>query len=201
MYKMRYNNTKDMVGDLKWSIMNNDHEGWVECNGRSLSRRTYAELFKIIGTSFGSDSATTFNLPDCRGRGLAAIGQGVGLTNRALGGTIGEETHALTVGELPAHSHSGTTAVEGDHTHTSNANGGSLGLATANGTGTAIETDNSGGEMNIVNLPQALTINTTGAHSHAFTSGNTGLNQRFNVFHPTIFIGNVFILSTKSRRF
>lgn len=198
---MRYKHTRELVGDLKWSIMTVDHQGWIACDGRSVSRQAYKELFNVIGTTFGSESATTFNLPDCRGRGLAAIGQGVGLTNRALGGIIGEETHALTIGELPAHSHSGTTVAEGEHTHTSNANGGSLGLATANGFNTAISTDNSGGEMNIVTLPQALSINSNGSHTHAFTSGNTGLNQRFNVFQPTIFIGNVFILSTKSNRF
>jgi microcystin-dependent protein len=43
-------------------------EGWVLCNGTTLSRSTYAALFAAIGTSWGNgDGSTTFNLPDLRG--------------------------------------------------------------------------------------------------------------------------------------
>lgn len=41
--------------------------GWLLCQGQAVSRTTYAELFKAIGTSFGTgDGSTTFNLPDLR---------------------------------------------------------------------------------------------------------------------------------------
>lgn len=43
--------------------------GTFPCDGRSLHRNVYPELFKAIGTTFGSDGKNTFNLPDCRGRG------------------------------------------------------------------------------------------------------------------------------------
>lgn len=43
--------------------------GFLLCNGGAYSRTTYAALFAILGTSFGSgDGSTTFNLPDFRGR-------------------------------------------------------------------------------------------------------------------------------------
>jgi hypothetical protein len=48
--------------------------GWLPCDGRSLVRTTYARLFAVIGTTYGSASGTTFNIPDLRGR--ATIGQG-----------------------------------------------------------------------------------------------------------------------------
>lgn len=39
-------------------------DGWLFCNGSSVSRTTYANLFAIIGTTFGvGDGSTTFELP------------------------------------------------------------------------------------------------------------------------------------------
>jgi len=39
--------------------------GFLECNGSAVSRGTYADLFAIIGTTYGSgDGSTTFNVPD-----------------------------------------------------------------------------------------------------------------------------------------
>ena len=38
---------------------------WVLCNGQAISRTTYANLFRIIGTKYGAgDGSTTFNVPD-----------------------------------------------------------------------------------------------------------------------------------------
>ena len=43
--------------------------GWLLCQGQAVSRTTYAQLFSVIGTTYGSgDGKTTFNLPDMRGR-------------------------------------------------------------------------------------------------------------------------------------
>lgn len=40
-------------------------EGFLLCNGAEVSRTTYANLFSVIGTLWGSgDGSTTFNLPD-----------------------------------------------------------------------------------------------------------------------------------------
>ena len=41
---------------------------YLLCRGQSISRTTYAELFAILGTKYGSASGTTFNLPDLRNR-------------------------------------------------------------------------------------------------------------------------------------
>jgi len=43
-------------------------EGWLLCDGTSLLRATYPELFAAVGTSWGATDATHFNLPDMRGR-------------------------------------------------------------------------------------------------------------------------------------
>ena len=61
-------------------------------------------LFSLLGIQFGG-SATTFALPDLRGRAPIGVGQGVGLTERAVGDVGGAETVTLDVAAIPAHSH------------------------------------------------------------------------------------------------
>jgi microcystin-dependent protein len=42
--------------------------GYLECDGSAVSRTTYADLFGVIGTTWGAgDGSSTFNLPDLRG--------------------------------------------------------------------------------------------------------------------------------------
>lgn len=80
--------------------------GWLDCNGAAVSRSTYSALFAEIGTAYGAgDGATTFNLPDLRGRALLGAGTGSGLTARARGATGGAETHPLTGAETGPHTH------------------------------------------------------------------------------------------------
>ena len=160
------------AGDLKYSVQSSDHNGWLKCDGRSLNRVLYANLFEVIGTAFGNDDSETFKLPDCRGRVLGTIGSGSGLTARSLGAVVGAETHTLTVNEMPSHS------------HTSNATGGALGLFTQNGLNTqAGGLDATTGEPNLMASPVALTIN------------DEGNSQAHNNMQPTIFISNIFVFA------
>lgn len=76
-------------------------EGWLICDGSAISRETYLDLFKVIGIIYGSgDGSTTFNLPDLRGN--VAIGVS---NDYVLGDAGGEETHTLTINEMPSHTH------------------------------------------------------------------------------------------------
>lgn len=78
---------------------------WLVCDGSAVSRTTYANLFAVIGTSFGSgDGSTTFNLPDLRGR--VPVGQKDNDSDfDGMGVTGGEKTHILTIQEMPSHKH------------------------------------------------------------------------------------------------
>lgn len=78
---------------------------WLPCDGASLLRADYPDLFTVIGTTYGAVDATHFNVPNLQDR----IPMGVG-TN-ALGATLGAATHTLTVAEMPAHTHTEVTAV------------------------------------------------------------------------------------------
>lgn len=53
------------IGDVKTSVRTANHGNWFLCNGQAISRTTYATLFSIIGTNYGTgDGSTTFNIPD-----------------------------------------------------------------------------------------------------------------------------------------
>lgn len=93
--------------------------GWFLCYGQAVSRTTYADLFAVVGTTYGAgDGSTTFNLPDLRGRVIAGkddmggvsadrlTDQSGGLDGDVLGDTGGAETHTLVEAELAAHTHS-----------------------------------------------------------------------------------------------
>ncbi|HNR33686.1 MAG TPA: tail fiber protein [Candidatus Hydrogenedentes bacterium] len=81
--------------------------GYLPCDGRAVERSKYSDLFAAIGTIWGSgDGTNTFNVPDLRGRVPMGAGQGSGLTERTVGAQLGEETHTLTIDEMPRHNHS-----------------------------------------------------------------------------------------------
>lgn len=81
--------------------------GWLECAGSAISRTTYAALYAICGTAFGSgDGSTTFNLPDIRGR--AIYGTSSTVARAATSTAIGASFNAAAY----------NTAAGGTHTHT-----------------------------------------------------------------------------------
>jgi len=79
--------------------------GYLLCDGAAVSRTTYASLFGIIGTIWGSgDGSTTFNLPTIKKQVLAGYDAADAQYNMtALTG--GLNTHTISVAELPAHNH------------------------------------------------------------------------------------------------
>ncbi len=85
--------------------------GWAFCDGSLLSISENDALFALIGTTYGGDGQSTFGLPDLRGRVPIGAGQGAGLSNRAIGEMLGQETVTLTTANMPSHSHIGRTVV------------------------------------------------------------------------------------------
>ena len=80
--------------------------GFLPCDGRAVSRTAYSALFAEIGTANGAgDGSTTFNLPDCRGRGVIGASSGVNGVTAARGATGGSASETLTLAQIPSHSH------------------------------------------------------------------------------------------------
>lgn len=79
--------------------------GWALCDGRVMQIAQNQALFAVIGTTYGGNGTTTFNLPDLRGRFPIGPGSGPGLTPRSPGQGGGAETVTLTAAQMPAHNH------------------------------------------------------------------------------------------------
>jgi microcystin-dependent protein len=89
------------IGDIKMFAGAAAPQKWLICDGSAIRRDTYAALFSVIGTTYGAGNGeTTFNIPDLRGR----VGLGVS-SDHALGTRGGAEEHALTVDNMPSHTH------------------------------------------------------------------------------------------------
>lgn len=106
------------IGTVKPFAGSTAPNSYLFCYGQAVSRTTYADLFALLSTTYGvGDGATTFNLPDLRGRVVAGqddmggvsadrlTNQTGGLDGDTLGATGGTETHTLTTAQIPAHTH------------------------------------------------------------------------------------------------
>lgn len=93
------------IAEIKIFSFNYPPKFWAQCNGQTLAIAQNQALFSLLGTTYGGNGQTTFALPDLRSR--VPIHAGAGF---ALGQAAGEENHALTVSEMPAHTHTVTAS-------------------------------------------------------------------------------------------
>lgn len=149
--------------------------GWLLCDGRQVSRMTYAALFSTIGVIHGpGDSVSTFNLPDYRGRFLRGVDGTAGRDPDKLFRTVpiaGATGTGNAVGsvQLPATARPVTafsTDIQGAHTH---ANGAYNRLLQLTGLNTSPGSDNTSTEPDIIS---SAPMSTAGSHSHSITGGD-----------------------------
>lgn len=88
------------IGEIRIFFGNFAPAGWALCNGQTMAISENETLFNLIGTTYGGDGQTTFNLPDLQGR--VPIHPGNGFVFAETGGS---ESVTLTTSQIPAHSH------------------------------------------------------------------------------------------------
>src|ERR687885_1583943 len=88
------------VGEIRMFAGNFAPAGWMFCEGQQLAISENETLFNLIGTTYGGDGQTTFNLPDLRGR--VPLHQGNGFILAEQGGI---EDITLTLTQIPSHAH------------------------------------------------------------------------------------------------
>ena len=75
-------------------------KGWALCQGQTLAINTNSALFSLLGTTYGGNGTTTFQLPDLRGRAVRHAAP-----DTPLGAVAGQETVTLTSNQIPQHVH------------------------------------------------------------------------------------------------
>ena len=148
-------------------------KGWALCNGQLLPINQNQALFALLGTTFGGNGQTNFALPNLQGRTPLHVSSG-----HILGELGGEQSHTLSVSELPEHTHvlisspaSGTTneplnALPARSQQNLYANAAELGAMSP-----AVVT-NTGGSQAHLNMQPFLTLNFCIALQGIFPSPN-----------------------------
>lgn len=152
-------------------------DGYLICDGSAVSRTTYATLFSVIGTTYGTgDNSTTFNLPDLQGRAIIGVSP-----SHAISTTGGEETHTLMEYEMPSHNHSGSTDVCDSHHHgTWGEHGGGAPFGVYQH---GLYPGSSGGHDGDNDI---FKTSENGLHTHSIILNNTGGGQAHNNMQPYI---------------
>jgi microcystin-dependent protein len=110
----------EYLGAVKIFAGNFAIKGYAFCAGQLLSIQQNAALFSLLGTAFGGNGVTNFQLPDLRGRLPIGQGAGPGLSPRTMGEISGSESVTILSNNVPSHTHTlnasatqGTTNVPG----------------------------------------------------------------------------------------
>jgi microcystin-dependent protein len=163
--------------EIKIVAFNYAPKGWAMCNGQLLPINQNAALFALIGTFYGGNGVSTFALPNLQGRVPLHFGNGF-----TQGQNGGEDSHTLTINEMPAHTHVPNANGNAGATFQASPTGGVWGnagesnyAAPASGTNTAMATNaiaNNGGSQPHENRGPFLTLNYVIALQGIFPSRN-----------------------------
>lgn len=99
------------ISEMRMFGFNYPPRGWATCNGQTLPINQNQTLYSLLGTNFGGNGRTSFNLPDMRGRVPVSNGVNQGIQFN-IGNFGGEEYVTLTETQMGVHTHAvrGTTA-------------------------------------------------------------------------------------------
>ena len=173
--------------------------GWLICDGSGVSTTTYAELFAVIGYTYGG-SGSLFALPDLRGRvpvGLDNMGgtdAGRLTVANTLGDSGGVQTVTLDGTQIPSHVHGvGTLAIGttgSTHTHkVGNYDGHAINNYVVDNTGGATAYQALVADIGVAPNERITTSTTGSTHTHNITGSTDGLagaGQPHNNMQPYI---------------
>jgi microcystin-dependent protein len=94
--------------------------GYLKCDGSSLSRSVYSELWSVLNTVHGTVDGLSFNIPDYRGRFLRGADESTGRDPDAgsrvamnSGGAVGNNIGTLQTDAMQGHYHNFNNGITG----------------------------------------------------------------------------------------
>jgi microcystin-dependent protein len=167
------------------------NSAFVLPSGQAISRATYATLFSLVGTTFGSgDGSTTFNVPDLRGRVMAALDNlngtaanrvtsaGSGIAGTTMGASGGAQNESIAQNQLP---NVAPTFIGTQQTWNGNQNNVDVGSISA-GVG--------GGSLGIISAVGQISVTVTPSGTISSINGNVA-QQALTTMPPTIIVGAI----------
>jgi microcystin-dependent protein len=148
------------LGEIRMVGFNFAPVGWALCNGQTLSISQNTALFSLLGTTYGGNGTSTFQLPNLQSRFPLHQGTGVGLPTYVIGQSAGSPNTTLLSTNLPAHTHP---------LNITNAAG-----TQSDPTGALIAQINSGGKPPVLNTLEFATGSTTGSMAATAIGPNAG---------------------------
>lgn len=112
------------IGEIRMFAGSFAPQGWLFCDGQILSIAQHTSLFALLGVTYGGNGATTFALPDLRGRVPIGEGQGQYLSAYSLGEAGGAEHLTLMPNQIPAVGIPATSQII--HQNTGDSSGGDI---------------------------------------------------------------------------
>jgi microcystin-dependent protein len=157
------------VGEVRLVPYNFAPIDWSFCNGATIAISENTTLYNLIGTTYGGNGQSTFQLPNLQGR--IPIHQGSnGTTTYLIGQSAGLETVTVAINQFPAHTHSlmastnaGSSSAPANNTVGGNPTGVGLNAYTADAPSTAMYSamvgNSNGGNVPHNNLQPFLVMN------------------------------------------
>jgi microcystin-dependent protein len=93
------------LSEIRMVSFNFAPKGWALCNGQTLPINQNQAIFALIGTFYGGNGTTNFQLPNLQGASPLHYGPDGFGNNYTLGATGGEAVSTITAAQMPAHSH------------------------------------------------------------------------------------------------
>lgn len=88
------------LGEIRTFAFGQVPRGWLACSGQVVAINQNQALFSLLGTQFGGNGITTFNLPNLNGAAMLGYS-----SSNPMGAASGTESVTLTTPQLPAHNH------------------------------------------------------------------------------------------------
>lgn len=178
------------IGQIVMFAGNFAPRGWAFCQGQILAIQQNVALFSILGTTYGGNGQSTFQLPNLSSRVPVGTGQGPGLEPFVLGQVGGTHNTTLTSSNMPIHTHPATVTPNGSIMASTSA-----GTLQAPITGSLLAQSNQRDSQYIDSASAGTTVPLGGnAPAPTVTIGQAGGSIPFSIMQPYLAMNFIIAL-------